>query len=296
MSKKDHIPVAPHTTRSAMVGGVRLETKFVFADPEVAPIELTEVMLWPPRQGEGGPDLPLWCDLRFGDQKITTDNWIVVVHLRRAELVANFVGCTVAPGTRFGDEALPPTELVTEKEVGETELSSTAVANAKLGAGLREGVSISGQVQADAKAQTRSKVATERKAEFMQRRVASLPNNRWEILEPRGRLKGTYLQAPALDGKDALPLCRIVPNSDGPVEATLSIEVRTPDLDADFHPREEGIKFLWKKTTRPEKTAIIKILLRKACTKRFSDQKSDRYTLARTRIRMMDHEGIGENT
>jgi hypothetical protein len=80
---------------------------FANIDPQTAQIDLAELKVWPPRQGEQGPIFPIWPELRIAEETIVTEGWRISVHLTRAELAANFSGCRIAPGTRYGDTPLP---------------------------------------------------------------------------------------------------------------------------------------------------------------------------------------------
>ena len=257
---------------------------FWSAKPSIEPLDLVELSVCPPRPSECKSEFPLWLDLRFGNENIITENWRIALHLARAELIAYFKGCGIAPGSRFGDDPLPPIEVTTERELDETDVSGSAEASAKLGGGLVEGVSASASMKIAGTAQARSKTARERSGEIIQRRVAALPNDRWEINEPRGWLGKTYLRAPAADNLKAEPLCRVVADAES-LTVTLSIEVHPQDVVANITPRDHKGMFSWWPKSRPDKSAIVKILLVRAAAERFSREDEERVTLARAILR-----------
>ena len=277
-------PPQDSNTVSNMIG-VELDAyDFKTTDPSAAPIDLAELKLWPPRQGERGRIFPIWPELRFADETILFNGWRITVHLIRAELAADFNGCAAAPGTRYGDLPLPATVEAIETEIGEKDVSRSGELSAEMRSGVTKGLWANVKASVAGTARIRSKTETKRKSQIVQRRVATLPNDRWEIVEPRGRLRGPYLVAPAADKAADNPLCRVIADSDTLV-ITLSLEVRPHDLDPDIT-RQDGIKWLslgkWEK---PNKNAIAKLLFAKACMVRFGPAGDERVVIARTVLR-----------
>jgi hypothetical protein len=252
---------------------------FVSVDPKTAAIDLTELKIWPPHQGQRGGEFPLWAELRFAEQTILTVSWRVTVHLTRAEISTRFVGCSVAPGTRYGDNVLAPSVGMMETEFGERDVSRSGKFSSALSTDLVKGLAAGVAANVGAETHVRSKKAIERKSEINQHRVSALPNDRWEIIEPRGRLRGTYLVVPASEAKSGTPLCRVAASSDH-VTITLSLEVRPQDIDPEITPLDEAKWTNWSSEEKPNKSKIAKLLIAKACTECFVRPADERITLA----------------
>lgn len=244
------------------------------------PIDLVELKLWPPRQGERRERFPIWTELRIADEVIATENWRITVHLTRAELAATFDGCAPIPGTRYGDAALPPTEAVVETEVDGKETVNSGEGSIKLVASLVKGLLATADMKVRKKVGSHEKKQTSRRSKINRRRVSTLPNDRWEIKEPNGsgRLHGTYLTVPQMEADNEKPLCHLQAVADR-FEIALSVEARPHDLDCEISPIEPT---KWTRSyDKPNNVKIAKLLVTKACTERFERPSDERVTLAR---------------
>lgn len=269
VSPRGHPPLAPEPSEG-------VENEFNVALLGTTELDLVELRVWPPRQGHRGTVFALWCDLRFAEEVVITENWRVVVRLDRAELAARFVGCAVAPGTRLGDEQLPTAEVTTERETEITEHVGSAEASGRFGVGIR-GLVANLSAHMAGKAKRRRRTLTERKGKIIAHRVAALTNNRWEIREPSGSLRGTYLRAPATEDDDVQPLCLVVTNSKA-FGVRLTLEVRPDDLNLDVTPIKE--RHPWGTKETQNKRAIAKRLTEKAGTTNLGRLGDERVALA----------------
>jgi hypothetical protein len=255
---------------------------FTNEDPQTAAIDLVDLKVWPPRQGERGRVFPIWPELRFAEEVIITESWRITVHLNRAELATRFQGCSIAPGTLYGDNPLETGEEITETEIGERDVSRSGEAYAGLSGDLTRGLNANGGLKINGKSVVRSKTEIKRKSKIAQERVITLPNQRWEIREPHGRLRMTYLSAPADEINTKMPLCRVIGASSSPT-ITLSLEARPRDIDPEIEALEGRVWLHW--TSKPNKTKIAKLLISKACSERFVRPGDERITLARAVLR-----------
>lgn len=243
---------------------------------ELAALDLVQVTLWPPAQGTSGTTFPLWADLRFDKERLPAEGWDVDVYLLRAELSVDLVGCKIERGTLYGDDPLPALEVATENETYKSEISSAGKASANLNAGLLQAFHASGELDAAVEARAQSVTDGKREGKVVERRVASLTNNRWEVSEPRSkRLKGTYLRAPA-DTSDreehglvAGPLCT-VSTQKYPFDATATVSAYSGDIDPVVKPTSSAARAIWEGAKRPNKSAIVKLLVTKAYTEQFA--------------------------
>jgi hypothetical protein len=259
------------------------EYHFTCAGSGTAPIDLVELAIWPPPQGQRDRLFPVWVDLRLGDQVLPhLNDWRVTVYLTGVELVADLEGCEFAPGSLYGDEAHPQIEKTTEKELRERDISGSGEADAKLGVGILQGVTASANFALKGEAKTRSKIEQARETELFEKRVTTLPNGRWEIKEFRGSLDGTYLRIPAEIDEGTKPLCKLQATSTN-LTVTLTLEAWPQHIQTDITPLNKAARFLWNGNakSKPNKTAIIKRLIAMACTRRLLRRGDERVPLAR---------------
>lgn len=281
MARKSSIvqPARSAANASSVVDEIN---SFEFANLEhpAKAMDLSDLKLWPPRQGERGKCFPIWLELRIAEETIITDDWRITVHLTRAEIAASFEGCHIAPGTRYGDDPLPPSVESNETELDVKDYMGRGEVSGELSSSLTRGLSADATMKMAGKAEVRSKTATERKSKVVHYRVAALPNNRWEVVEPNGRLRGSYLVAPADEETSDKPLCRVIANSET-LSISLSLEVRPHDIDPVITPRESNTWVLWSVRKKPNKIKIAKLLITRACTDGFARPDDERLTLAR---------------
>ena len=259
--------------------------EFTIEDLQTSKIDLVELTNWPPRQGERGQVFPIWPDLRVAEETVVTGDWRIVIHLTRAELAATFIGCRVARGTRYGDRALAPSVETTQTETGETASDRSAKGAVAVEGSLLKGLSAAVGLRLRGRTSTRSRKATRRQSKLIHQRVATLPNDRWEISEPDGqRLRGSYLVAPAADEVTETCLCRVEGEADQ-LLITLSLEIRPEDLDPDIA-RIEGSSWPpWSAREKPNKLKLAKLLVTRAASEQFGRDGDERITLARTILR-----------
>jgi hypothetical protein len=167
-----------------------------------------------------------------------------------------------------------------QTEIGEKNVNHSGEMSAGLGGRLTKSFLPSADLNIGRKTQLNTKTAMERKSGISQPRVGTLPNNRWEILEPGRRLRGPYLVSPAADGSMEKPLCRLIVESEE-FTIVLSLEVRPDDLDPDITPLEGTRRFPWSPREKPNKSKIAKLLVTKACAECFGRVDDERVTLAR---------------
>src|SRR5262249_2552959 len=129
-------------------------------------------------------------------------------------------------------------------------------------------------------AEVRSKTAIECKAKVVQYRISTMPNNRWEIVEPNGRLRGSYLVAPAMDVVAEQPFFRVDANS-RTVKITLTLEVRPSDIYLEFERLGSKFRSSFSNKKKPNQAKIAKILVIKHL-ERVGDE---RISLAQTTLR-----------
>ncbi|NEV77120.1 hypothetical protein DYI24_08695 [Rhodopseudomonas sp. BR0C11] len=259
--------------------------EYDFVNPKnlAEPIDIVELQLWPPQQGGRRKNIPVWADLRFAEQMVSTPTWRVQVKLAQAELSAQFRGCSVEQGTRLGDVAKKLFETFIEHDKGELNVSQSAEAGAKLGIGIAEGILPSVSMAGKIKSEKLATKAIDRKVEVRNSRISSLPNDRWRIAEINGDvLEGTYLRAPRSDESDIPPLCELnVSNSKFSI--SLSVKVRPQDLVLDVQPIAS--KPWWTSASeKPNKEAVAKLLILSAATERFARTGDERVVLAQSTL------------
>jgi hypothetical protein len=245
------------------------------------PIDLVELQLWGPRQGNRSKNISVWTDLRFAEQTLKTDSWRIEIKITKAELAATLHGCAVEQGTRLGDDAKKIFEMAIERGHDEVNLSGNAEAKARLGVGVTDGISASASLEGSGKAERRSKTATERKTEIQNYRIKALPNFRWQISELRSAfLDGTYLRAPSKDETEVAPLCelRVLKN-----QFSIVLEVRTSPQDLILNIQPLGSRgWLSGTPERPNKEAVAKLLIQAAMMAKANRLGDERVTLAKS--------------
>jgi hypothetical protein len=244
-------------------------------ETETAKLDLVQIQLWPPSQGHQDAKFALWSDLRFDEQPLPIEGWHVVVHLERAELAVQLTGCVIEKGTIFGDDPLPASEVIIESEIREAETKGTGKVSGAVGGSLTKGVYARGELSGNAEALLQTKKSHKREGRLLRRRVTSLPHDRWEIVEPSGRLKGTYLRAPA-DSENASqvnasaqgPLCHIAIVADS-FTIRANVKATSEDIIPEIWPLQPS-HAIWNTKSKPNKAAIVKLLLTSAHGERAS--------------------------
>lgn len=240
--------------------------KFDFATTSLGPErDFVELYLWPPSQGHSGRQLALWSDLRFGDQDFSVVGWDVTARFKRAELKATLTGCELQKGTILGDTPQAHSWVVHESEVKDKATQQSGKASALLAAGTADGISAHAELGGAIEGQAHTTTSQTREEQLLRRRISALPHLRWEISEPTGGLKGTYLRAPpddenmTNDSSFVGPLLKLNITSDS-FEVRADVRAKDDEIEIGIRPLQPS-RLIWNAKSRPNKTAIVKMLI-----------------------------------